>query len=296
MTSSDRLKISGGNAAVHQNGLTYFLLIPPMLFMVCFLLAPLANLLMLSFLTHSPTSLWTHDLTLANYLQALDLYYFDIFVRSFRIAAISTAFCVVLGYPIAYYLARCSPRALSIGLFLLVMPLMVSTVIRAFGWLIILGRNGLINNFLNAVGVSPLSIAYTETAVIIAVVQLVLPLMVIPIMGAIENIPIQLEEAGSNLGCGSWGIFREIIVPLSLKGVVAGMVLCFAVAVSLVVTPALLGGRKGRMVGNEIYDQVLTGLNWPLASAMSLLLVLAILIVFAMGGVGSRLFGAGSRA
>jgi ABC-type spermidine/putrescine transport system permease subunit I len=284
MSSADQIRMRGGSTAVHpiRAFLThpaFLLLLPIVLFLILFLATPLSNLAVLSFRTHSATQLWTPELTLANFRQTLDSYYFSVFVRSVRIAGTATLVCVLIGFPLAYYLARCSPRALSIGLFLLVMPLMVSTVIRAFGWMILLGRNGIVSQGMVQIGLGPLNLMYTEAAVIIAVAQLVLPLMVLPIMASIENIPRELEEAATNLGCGVWGVIRNVLWPLSLPGVISGAILSFGVAVSVVVTPALLGGRRGRMVGNEIYDQVLTGLNWPFASAMSILLIAGILVI-----------------
>ena len=266
-----------------------WLLAPALLFLVVFLMAPLAGVLQLSFFTHSATGLWLRELTTVNYLQAFDSYYAHIFVRSIRIAGLSTLFCVILGFPLAYYLARCSPRALSIGLFLLIVPLMVSTVIRAFGWFIIIGKNGLINQALR--GVSPdlwIDVIYTETAVIIGLVQLVLPMMVLPLMASIETIPMEVEEAGFNLGCGAWSLFRKVLLPLSTQGLISGSILCFSVSISVVVTSQLLGGRWGRMIGNEIYDQVITGLNWPFASALSISLIGGLLALFAISAVIRR--------
>jgi ABC-type spermidine/putrescine transport system permease subunit I len=103
--------------------------------------------------------------------------------------------------------------------------------------------------------------------------------MVLPIMASIENIPRELEEAAMNLGSGVFGLFRQVLWPLSLPGITSGVILSFSVAISVVVTPAILGGRRGRMIGNEIYDQVLTGLNWPFAAALSLLMIVGILAV-----------------
>jgi putative spermidine/putrescine transport system permease protein len=256
---------------------------PLVLFLALFLAAPLVNLVELSVLMHSPTQLWTRVLTGANYLQGIDDYYFTILLRSMRIAGIATAICVILGFPVAYYLARCSHAALALGLFLLIAPLMVSTVIRAFGW------HGLLNQVLGALGLEPWPIMYTESAVVIGVVQLVLPLMVLPTMAAIENIPVDLEEAAVNLGCGPMSCIGRVLLPLSMPGLISGAILSFAVGISVIVTPALLGGRRGRMIGNEIYDQVITGLNWPFASALSVLLICVILVMVGAGRTLGRL-------
>lgn len=265
---------------------------PYVVLLAIFLAIPLANLGLISFYTHSNTAIWSADLTLQNYRRVADPYYFTLTLRTLRIATVATACCIVLGYPMAYFLARCSPRALSIGLFLLVMPLMVSTVIRAFGWMVILGRSGVINTISQAFGFGPVvTIMYTEAAVVIGLVQIVLPLMVMPLMAALEKVPLNLEEASANLGARPLQTFRQVLLPLSLPGLFSGSLLCFTVSVSVVVTPALLGGRNARMVGNEIYDQVIASLNWPLASSLSMMLILLVVVIIVGGLLISARFG-----
>jgi putative spermidine/putrescine transport system permease protein len=159
----------------------------------------------------------------------------------------------------------------------------VSTVIRAFGWIVLLGRQGTINQILQAIGLERVSLLYTETAVVLALVQYVLPLMVLPLMAAIEKIPLRLEEAAVNLGASPAAVFFRLIVPMSVPGLVSGMLLTFTVSISVVVTPALLGGRKVRMFGNEIYDQVVTALNWPFAASLSVMMVALTFVAIALG-------------
>lgn len=257
---------------------------PYLLALGLFLAVPLGNLVLLSAFQHSITTIWKAEVTLANYARLVDDYYVYLAVRSLRIGAVTTLLCVVAGYPVAYYLARCSQRALFIGMFLLVMPLMVSSVIRAFGWIVILGRKGVINLTLQALGFeTPLRLLYTETAVIVALAQLVLPLMVLPLMAAIEKIPIALEETAVNLGASPSMVFRRLILPLSVPGLASGCLLCFTVSISVVVTPALLGGRNVRMFGNEIYDQVLTAYNWPFAASLSVTMIIVAILAITVG-------------
>ena len=135
------------------------------------------------------------ELTFDNYRKIFDLYYLRLFGRTLRLGLITTAVCVVLGYPLAYWLARARPRMQAVGLFLLIMPLMVSAVIRVFGWIVILGRKGLVNQVLVALGLEPVKLLYSETAVVIGLVNIFVPFMVLPIMAAIERIPQSLEEA-----------------------------------------------------------------------------------------------------
>ena len=251
------------------------MLLPYAAMMLLFIVLPLANLAIVSFHENSATGIWGEALTLKNYDALIDPFYLYLIARTLRIGAISTISCILLGYPMAYFLARATRQVTAVCLFLLVMPLMVSTVIRAFGWMVILGRNGLVNEVGEWLGVGRLvNIMPSETAVIIGLVQIVLPLMVLPLMAAIEKIPRTVEEAAANLGCWPALTFMRIIVPLSAPGLVSGALLCFTVSISVVVTPALLGGRRARMFGNEIYDQVIASLNWPMAASLSIVLIL----------------------
>ena len=262
---------------------------PYMLVLLLALLVPLANLGNLSVLRYDPQSIWTADLTLENYDRLLDSHYFDVLVRTLRIGVIPALACLLIGAPLAYWLARCSRSMLALGLFFVVMPMMVSTVIRAFGWMVLLGRNGVLNGTAVSLGFDRwVFIMNTEAAVILALVQICLPLMVLPAMAAIEKIPRALEEAATNLGAGPVQLARQVLIPLAAPGLASGALLCFVIAISVVVTPALMGGRSNRMIGNEIYDQVITALNWPFASAMAATLIVVVVGILLLSGAAAR--------
>jgi len=257
---------------------------PYLLLLVVALVIPLIHLMVISFMTHHSRAMFTAVATVDNYVRLFDPYYVEVLIRTLRIGVLTTACCAVIGAPLAYWLARCNPTALAVGLFLVVMPMMVSTVVRAFGWMILLGRGGIINSLSADLGLGRwLNVMNTETAVIIALVQICLPLVVLPTMASIEKIPRALEEAATNLGATPFQLFRSILLPLAAPGIASGSLLAFVVAISVVVTPALMGGRTSRMVGNEIYDQVVTALNWPFASAMAIVLIAVVLSVLAAG-------------
>ena len=269
-----------------------WLLLPYTLVLIVFLALPLANVLLMSTFTYSPIMIWTPEFTSANYRQIFTPYFATVALRTLRVGITATSICILLGYPIAYYLSRCSRRALTVGMFILMLPLMVSAVVGSFGWIVILGRNGLLNGLLAELGLSArISILYTESAVVIALVHFLLPLMVMPLMAAIEKIPIRLEEAAINLGAGPFASFWLVILPLSRPGLISGVLLCFSIAISVVVTSALLGGRAGRMVGNEIYEQVVTAVNWPFASSLATTLVFLIMGCMALSLTASRAGG-----
>ena len=145
---------------------------------------------------------------------------------------------------------------------------------RVFGWIVILGRKGLVNQALVALGLEPVKLLYTETAVVIGLVNIFVPFMVLPIMASIERIPPSLEEAAQNLGANWYQMFRRTILPLSLPGLISGCLLVFSLSISAFVTPALMGNARERMAGQQIYDEVLVSFNWPRASSLALTLVL----------------------
>jgi ABC-type spermidine/putrescine transport system permease subunit I len=247
---------------------------PYALFLVLLLIVPFASMAVFSLHPYSPTKIALPELTFDNYRQIAALYYVRLFGRTLQLSLVSTAICIVFGYPLAYVLARARPRMQTLGLFLLIMPLMVSTVIRLFGWIVILGRKGLINEALTALGLDPVRLLYTDTAVIIGLINIFMPFMVLPLMAAIERIPPSLEEAAQNLGANWHQMFARTIMPLSLPGLVSGCLLVSSLSLSAFVTPALLGSPRDRMVGQQIYDEVLVSFNWPIASALALALVL----------------------
>jgi len=251
------------------------LALPLALYLAIFLVIPFINIIVLSFYTYSPTRIWVPEPTSANYLALVDGTFLTVLSRTLRLGLFCTVICALLGYPLAYFLARAARRIATIGLFLLVTPLMVSAVIRTFGWLVILGRRGLINAALDALGLDRLPLLYNETAVVIGLVNVFLPFMVLPLMASIERIDPALEEAARNLGASFLGTFRRVILPLSRPGLISGCLLVTSAAISAFVIPVLMGGARVRVVGRLIYDQLLISYQWPSASAIATLLVLA---------------------
>jgi len=255
---------------------------PYAIFLLVLLVVPFANVALFSIHHYSSTHIDLPQLTLENYRKLLTPYYARLFGRTLEIGLFTTVLCALFGYPLAYSLARAGRRMQTLGLFLLIMPLMVSTVIRIFGWLVILGRNGVVNQALAALGLEPIKLLYTETAVVIGLVNVFMPFMVLPLMAAIDRIPPSLEEAARNLGANWYQMFCRTILPLSLPGLISGCLLVYSISLSAFVTPALMGSPQGRMVAQQIYDEVLVSFNWPSASSLALALVLlTAVLVFA---------------
>jgi ABC-type spermidine/putrescine transport system permease subunit I len=238
--------------------------------------------LVFSFSAYTPFQIALPEFTFDNYLRVLDGFYIRIFLRTMKLGLYTTVATAVLSYPVAYYLARSSQRALTVGLFLLITPLMVSTVIRVFGWIVILGRKGLVNETLVSLGLEPVGLLGTEGAVVIGLVQLFMPFMVLPLIASIDRISTNIEESALNLGANWYQMFARVILPLSVPGLISGCLLTYTLSISAFVTPALLGGARVRMAGEQIYEDVLASFNWPGGSALALVLVaitLAILFV-----------------
>lgn len=264
------------------------LLTPLTLFLVFFLVIPFLNIIVLSFYTYSPTSIWTPVLTIENYRQLMEGSFVTVLLRTLRLGFICTIICVAFGYPLAYFLARAEPMVKSIGLFLLLMPLMVSAVIRTFGWLVILGRNGLVNNTLQAIGLDRAGLLYHEPAVIVGLTNVFIPFMVLPLMASIERISPSTEEAARNLGASWFDVFRRVIIPLSAPGLISGCLLVYSAAISAFIVPALMGGARVQVLGRLIYDLLLISYQWPLASAITTLLVVGTGLLISVALVVTR--------
>ena len=263
---------------------------PYWVYLIVFFIVPFAYIFVISFFTYSPTQFAIPELTLDNYIRMYDAYYIGVFLRTMKLGLYTVVVTAVLSYPVAYYLARSSHRVRSVGLFLLVSPLMVSTVIRVFGWIVLLGRRGLVNETLMALGIEPVRILGTEIAVVIGFVQLYMPFMVLPLMAAIERISPDIEEAALNLGANWYQMFVRIILPLSVPGLISGCLLTYTLTLSGLVTPALMGGARVRMVGPQIYEDVLAVFNWPGGSAMSIVLIVItlVLLIYTLRRVARR--------
>jgi len=216
------------------------------------------------------------------YRALLDPYYLSVLARTLRIAGSTTILCLVLGYPLALSLSRARGRARTLRLLLIVSPLFVSVVVRSYGWVLLLGNRGVVNGLLVRSGLidEPLRLLYTETAVVIALVEALLPFMALSIAAVLDRIGPELPLAARGLGATPFGAFVHVTLPLSLPGASSGALVVFMVSLGSYATPALLGGSRVRVIVTEIYTQATSLFDWPLAAAMSLaLLVVALLVV-----------------
>ena len=266
-------------------GFAAALLAPITLLYILCLLAPISYFLAVSFLRYSPAELYTLTPTLENYARLLsDAYNLGVIAETFRVAAVVTAVTLVLGYALAYFLSRAAPAWRGLFIFLVIAPLMTGVIVRTYGWIVLLGMDGLVNRALMALGLvaRPLQLLNSEPTVIVALVHLMLPFMVFPIFSALVGQDPHLVPAASTLGARPGRAFLEVTLPLSRPGVVMGSALVFTLTAGAVVTPALLGGRSVMMMGQTIYQLVLSTFNWPLGAAFAFVLVLCQLVVIAL--------------
>lgn len=221
-----------------------------------------------------------------------DDYFLSVLYRTYRIAVIVVVCCLLIGWPVAYQLSRTTGRRrLQLTLIILV-PLLISVVVRTFGWIVILGPHGALNTLLQALHITdgPIALLFNQTAVVIGEVHTFLPLMILPIASALDNIDPALLRAARNLGATSWQTFLRILLPLSMPGVLAGSTITFGLAASAYVTPALLGGARMKFMSTLIYQYNVVLLDWKFGGALSVILLTATIgLVMLYGRVIERL-------
>ena len=260
------------------------LLAPPLGVALLLFVGPLLYLFYVSLHSSSPTELYDPALTLQNYTAVLgDSFYLGIIRRTVGTAAAILGLCVLIGYPVAYFVARLTPRRRMLALLLLLFPLMVSNVVRAYGWVAILGRRGVLNTALRNLGFvdAPLDLLYNTNAVVLGLLTILLPYMVISIANALAGLDVRYEEAAQSLGAGPIRTFLHVTLPLSTPGIASGMLLVFLLTLSAYVTITLLGGPRSKLLVSLIYDGVVA-FQWPRAAALAFILLA---IALALTGV-----------
>ncbi|MBX9709720.1 MAG: ABC transporter permease [Xanthobacteraceae bacterium] len=261
---------------------------PQVRFNASFLLAPAVLVYAVLFVWPLMVSTWSSftpdgHLSLRTYTKFFeDPFYRSVLWRSLRISAITTFMTLVIGYPVAVYLSQSWRRGRSLVVFLVIAPMFVSAVVRSYGWIIILGPNGLLTATLGAFGIKTGHLLYSETGVIIALTHVFLPFMVISLVGSLQQIDPSLARAARSLGANGFRVFTKVTLPLSLPGITAGSVIVFCLAASGFVTPALVGGAAVPVMPYLVYKEGLLVLNWPFASAVAIILLVATAFVTAL--------------
>ena len=260
------------------DGLTAAALITPAtIFVALCLLAPLAILFRYSLNDFIPTKkMMVEALTAANYIKFFtDPYYTSILLTTVRIAVLVTVVCLVLGFPLAYVVARTQSRWKHLLIISIVLPLFVGNSVRAAGWMVVFGNKGFVNANLMGLGLidKPLEIMFTEKAVIIGIIAVNLPFMVLSLQSVIEGIDRAVEEAAFSLGAPPATMFRRVLWPLALPGILAGTILTFILAMNAYATPFLLGGPLFKMMAPLVYNQFTQQSNWPFGGAIAFILM-----------------------
>lgn len=258
-----------------------YLAIPSTLVVIAVLGFPLALLLRYS-LNHYDHYDMIEAFTLENYVAVFsDYFYRDVLLRTVEVAAVSTAITVVLGFPVAYFIARAPNRWKSLLIILTVFPLLVGNLVRAAGWMAVMGNQGFLNQLLLKLGLigQPVELIYTPVAVVIGMVTVVLPFMILTLQSVIEGIDPNLESAAANLGADPLTTFRQIVLPLAMPGLLAGTILVFILCMNAYAMPVLLGGPRFHFMGPQIYQQITAQSNWPFGAALAFVLMTATLVL-----------------
>jgi len=267
---------------------------PAALLFVLFFILPFGVMALLSVLSGNPVSNPNVTFTWRHYNRLFDSdLYFDALVATMRIGAVTTIISLLIGYPLAHWMARMRSRfGHALLLMAVIAPLLTGIVVRTFAWMTLLSDRGVINTTLQWLGFAPLPLMYNEFGVIVGLVHIYVPFMVLTLVGVIGRIDRTLEEAARGLGAGRFRTFLEVTLPLSMPGILAGSLLVFALAISAYVTPVVLGGNSVLTLPMLIYQQVSASFNLGFAGALGVvLLAVSLALVFAYNTILGRLTG-----
>ncbi|MFA0115284.1 spermidine/putrescine ABC transporter permease PotB [Vibrio sp. 10N.261.46.E11] len=249
--------------------------------LVLFVMIPNIMIIGTSFLTRDEANLIEMTFTLDNYLRLADPLYFKVLMHSFYMAIIATLLCLIIGYPFAYIVAKMPTKWRPIMLFLVIVPFWTNSLIRTYGLKIVLGTQGVLNKSFLALDIidKPLRIMYSETAVMIGLVYILLPFMILPLYSAIEKLDDTYLEAAKDLGANKLQTLLKVVLPLTMPGIIGGCLLVLLPALGMFYISDLLGGAKNLLIGNVIKSQVLNARDWPFGAATSIALTMAMAVM-----------------
>jgi spermidine/putrescine transport system permease protein len=258
-----------------------FLISPANLYLFIFMILPLILVTGLSFLSRGTYGQVEFRLNFTNYTRLFDPLYGKVMVYTLIVGVETTLLCILIGYPLAYFIARAPARQRSLYLFLILLPFWTNFIIRIYAWIMILREGGILDSVLQFLHLTKTStgILYTPNAVLIGMIYEFLPFMVLPLYTSLEKVENSLLEAAADLGAPPWKAFLRVTLPLSIPGIVAGTILTFIPALGMFVVPDLMGGAKTILIGNLIRNQFLITRDWPFGSAASMLLLILTLVL-----------------
>ncbi len=258
---------------------------PIIIWLLCFLVVPLFLVVFVSFMTRGQYGGIEYTFTLQNYSQMFDTLYFEILFKSLVMSVVTTALCLFLGYPFAYFVARFPKKYRSFLMMLIIVPFWTNSLVRTYAWIILLRTEGIINSYLIKFGLitHPFQILGTNTSMIIGMVYTLFPFMVLPLYSSIEKLDKSYLEAASDLGANPVKTFMKITLPLTMPGIIAGSLLVFMPTLGYFFIPDLMGGGKTMYISNLIKNQFIgAAMNWPFGAAISIVLI--IISILLIGG------------
>ncbi|WP_053368174.1 ABC transporter permease [Bacillus sp. FJAT-27245] len=261
----------------------YIILAPGLILLILFLVLPLISIIFPTF--------FDGGFTLGHYISFFkDGYNLGILWRTIKVSLVVTLICAAIGVPTAYYISQSPKKWRGLLMSLTLFPLLTNSVVRSFAWITILGKNGVANNVLMGAGLisEPLTLLYTEFAIVIGSVYLFLPLMVITLVGILENIESEIMEAAETLGANRLIAFMKVILPLSVPGIIVGSILVFTGTMTAYTTPQLLGGNRNMMLATFLYQSATALGNWQGASVIALIMIVVTLIVMKLFNVVAK--------
>ncbi|MGB3366593.1 MAG: ABC transporter permease [Acidaminobacteraceae bacterium] len=253
----------------------YLFLMPGILLLVVFLIIPL-------FATIGDTFFVDGNISFSRYISFFqDEYYVEIYLRTLKLGVITTFLAVILGFPTSYYISRTNKKVRGLYIMFAVFPLLTSAVVRSFSWMVILGRKGIINTALLKIHIidKPLSLLYNEFSIVTGLLYLFLPLMIMSLVGVMENIEGDLTEAAESLGASRFQAFMKVIFPLSVPGLIVGSILVFTGSITAYTTPQLLGGSKAKVLSTLIYQSAMTLFDWNTAAVVATIMIVTTIVV-----------------
>ena len=254
-----------------------WLILFPIIFYCLFLIVlPLLYIFIISFFQNDYYGGIIQVFTLKNYLQILDIVYIKVFLQSFFIAFVTTVICICIAYPFSLFVSEKKSRYKSIFLMLVIIPFLTNSLIRTYGWIVLLRKEGLINTVLSHLHLidEPLALMYNNLGIIIGMVYTLLPFMILPVYSAVDKLDRSMLEAASDLGASKWQSFIHVIIPETLPGLFNGSLMVFIPAIGYFFISDLLGGGKLMLLGNLIKNQFLVARNWPFGASVSIVLII----------------------
>lgn len=255
---------------------------PYIIWMGIFIVIPLLLVLYFSITTGDSQNFSTFQFSLDNFKRFLTPNYLKVLQRSVNLAFVSTMICLILGYPMALIISREKAKKRNTMILMFVIPMWMNFLLRTYAWLTLLGKNGFINFVITKIGLPPLNLMYNDKAVLFGMVYNFLPFMVLPIYSVLTKIDNSLIEASEDLGANKMTVFKKVILPLSMPGIITGVTMVFIPAVSTFVISSLLGGNKYNLIGNLVEQQFRYTGDWHFGSSMSIILMIFILITMAL--------------